>query len=280
MSTYDSIFLEILSKRSGFISSIRRDNLNIHKLSDHHVHLFKELIFIINVCIHDNIVRYTFIQKILLVLLQIYESDYQPMNKIFDIVIGNAILFNDNYFLTNNLSMFITESYIQSIIEKSQYTDPNDLIMYRAFTFLSMDFDQIILDNFEIQSLADRQSNLKIKQMIEKFSYLKIDPMLITQIIRYNINRLAKIINPDELEESIDRLISGLQDSYLFYILDQIIFGSSGCLLNKLSDDTITEYQNQTINGSIFDALTGLGKAYYVKADIAIDKIKKSKKYS
>ena len=245
-SIYNAIFYNMMA----FIRLIYKYDT----LTNEQIIHFQRIVFIIYASKIDSMCKDTFIKIMLVRICKKYELDSK---NIFDILIGNAILFNDMNMLKYTLPIFLKET---------KYIKISDFIMHRALNILRMDFNQIIFNDSQIRIIVDHhiRSNI-IKEKLEKFTYPELNNQMIKQIIRYNINMLAKILNPDELEESIDKLISGLQDSYLFYALDQIIFRSNVNLL---------EYQNQTITGSVFDTLTGWGKAIVIKADIAIDKLK------
>jgi hypothetical protein len=257
---------------SSCIAKFNNLSYKYEQLSEEQILQFQRIILIIYASNTEDmttnrLIKNAHIEEILSKIREKYSEDMR-IYKIFDILIGNAILFDDINMLQITLPKFLTERYILSVAEGAEYTENTDLIMYRALNIIRTDFYQIMFSSYQIRMIAaENQFKSKyIKELMEKFTYPVLNPQMIRRIIRYNFNSLARITTAEKLEESLDHMISGLQDSNIFYTLDQFIFGP------KIN---LSDYQNQTINGSIFDALTGWGKAIIIQANAAANKIKK-----
>lgn len=221
---------------------------------------------------HKNINIKNFVFKVIKSLHKI------DMIYLIDVILVFAVLYNDESILQllcrdDDLSVieyqnimkqnrydYILNNHAHYHIKWNIKLTSRDLIMYRAFEMLTKDFYEFI-GNVRVLTEHDKTSN-EIQKIIYSstwINYLMINSLMIKSIIQERINFLAKVYHSQDLKTMIDLMVTNLYDSHIYSILDDIVFGKD-----------LPYDKRYTINGCVFDSLSGLGKAIVADSDIAV----------
>lgn len=208
--------------------------------------------------------------------LSVIEALYKvDMIYIIDVILANAILYNDETLLEllcrddifpiieyQNIMKRYRHDYLimNHRINWHAKLSPRDLVMYRAFELLETNYYDFTRESCALTEYVRTSDGIqRIEHPSIRITYPEPNLDMTKTIIRHRLDFLAKVYHPRQLDQMIDQMVTELQESYVYPILDDAMFGND-----------IPYAKHCTVGECVYDSLTSLGKSVIADSVMAV----------